>query len=650
RWNEALGISSASLKLDLDLGPHTLSAQHNADDAAFGTFSVFDREPGENRAPSRPNRLSQELLLPFAGDIFALEERAQDGSFTKLEWSTVVGQDLAFTARVADQDRRLDRRPLNRRGGASAPHAVPTSFSLVPGPDGEPELQENDFALFNGITDLGEESRDRRQANVAGSWFTRAAGADHEIRFGVDYQETDSDRLLNVGGRPGVDRATGRDIAGQIFLDGDVRPPCVENLDCRPFDTRTGEFQPLVLLNFYSRPRRATRQTTLALYASDAVAFGRWLVSAGLRYERVDGEDQGGRPLVEDGSLSPRIAVKYDPVGDGQTLLSATWSRFVEPFPQRLLDNFGRAEPFSGYTEYVWGGLNEDAAEFCAAQDPNDPTGPCWLPAEVVDFAPIMVAPPNLNLDRSAVEEWVVGFERQLTANTALRLAWVDRNWVDLWDDRLTVDLQNPAGPQLVAVLENLPEAERSYRGIQLLVQKRYAERWQLLAAYTWSETEGNLFQAVGRSSFADFDDVTDLNRTNRLGLAPYDRTHQAKVFANYRQPLGWGDLSFGTSIRFEEGTPYQAEQAEDLGVLFATPRGSLQLEDVFQLDLSLQLDVPLVRGMELEAKLEAFNVTNGRAQVGVETDLGTGRFGQPRTLEDLQEPRAYRLLFGFQF
>ena len=61
-------------------------------------------------------------------------------------------------------------------------------------------------------------------------------------------------------------------------------------------------------------------------------------------------------------------------------------------------------------------------------------------------------------------------------------------------------------------------------------------------------------------------------------------------------------------------------------------------------------LAVPLVRDMELEAKLEAFNLTDEQAQVGVETDLQSGRFGQPRTLEDIQPPRNYRLTLGFRF
>ncbi|MEM1179912.1 MAG: TonB-dependent receptor [Acidobacteriota bacterium] len=643
-WNEDAGISSSAFKLNWQVGSQSLVGQFNSDDADFTVFSPFNRAPGENRAARTPGRLNREFLLPFPGDIFGLERRGQRGEFTKLEWNAVIGQHLSLTARGAVQDRSLTRSAFNRRDAAGAPHFAPTTFEVEFDEFGDPILFEDDFALFNGITDEGDENRERQQANLSGNYFLIAGETDHELNVGIDYQRTESDQLLTVAGLPGVDRVTGRPVDGQVFFDGDSRDACFFEEDCRPFDPQTGEFQPLFYLNFWQRPRQSTTQETLAIHASDSISFGRWLINAGLRFEMVEGEDQSGRALVDDSSLSPRLAVKYDAKGDGSVLLSAVYSRFVEPFPQRLLDDFVRLETFSGFTEYAW--LGAFGVPECQFEDPNDLNNPCWDENLQQDFVTFQGAPPNLNLKRSSVEEIVLGFERQLTPNTALRLNLIDRQWRDLWDDtfELTPDFT------IDAAVVNLPQAERSYRGFQLLVQRRFADGWQLLGSYTWSETEGNLFRSTGRDTFADFSQITDTNLVNRLGLAPYDRTHQFKIFATYRWDFARSSLALGGAMRYESGTPYQGERFENFGLRFLNPRGSLQLDDFSQIDLSLAYDLPITRTLELGVKLEVFNLADEQTVLAVENDVESDQFERPRDLSDLQAARNFRLTLALQF
>lgn len=644
-WDEDTTLESAALKLTWQVSAgHSLVGQYTADDATFAAFAPFDRSPGENRASETPQRLEDSEFSPLPGDVFALEDRSQDGELVKLQWNAALSQNLSLALGLASQDRRLERGLLNDRGVTSgAPH-----YSIVPLflPDREePILQELGF--FNGITDEGFEERRREQGNLTADWFFSAGRADHGLRLGVDYQRTRSERLFNVGGLDTLDALTGRPAAGQIFIDLDIRPECIFLRLCASFDPRDGSFQPFVLFNFWQRPARETELETLAFHAADSLSLGRWLLSFGARFESVRGDDEAGRRLVEDDAVDPRLGVKYDPKGDGKVLLSATYSRYQEPFLQAYLDDFLRAEPFSGFTEYEWGafrGLD------CGGENPADLFSPCWIPTGGVPFFRVQSAEPNPELERAAVEELSLGFESQLTAHTALRLTWVDRRWEDLWDDSLRVVV---ADGELfaVAAVRNIPEAERRYRGLQLLVQKRFSRRWQLLGSYTWSETEGNLFRSNGRSTFDDFSDVSEVNVVNRFGPAPYDSSHQLKLFANVRVPLGWGDLSLGTAARYQDGTPYQPERLEELGLRFLARRGSLRLDDVFQWDLSAALDLPLAAtAVELEVKLEAFNVTDEQTRIGVETEVGTGRFALPRSIADLQRPRWLRLTLGLRF
>ena len=264
-------------------------------------------------------------------------------------------------------------------------------------------------------------------------------------------------------------------------------------------------------------------------------------------------------------------------------------------------------------------------------------------------------------------------------------MALIHREWGDLWDDVFTVEplldangafQTTDTGAFLIqgvnSSIQNLDQAERELRSVQLQLQKRYSNNWQFLGSYTWSESEGNLFENDAFDDFADFSDLTGINDprfqsllqqdlANRYGPSPYDREHQLKLFGLFRVPLGKHGLTVGSAFRFESGTPY-ATQADGIFTIarFLTTRDANELPDLLQLDLSLGLDVRLAKGFDLEIKAEVFNVTDEQDQIGVDPFVAQaeldgqvtnpGNFGQPRTIFDLQRPRNFRLTLGLRF
>lgn len=622
-WNEDTRLEGFLSKIEARSQGHSLVFQLSSDQADFATYSGFDREPGENRASQAPALLGAQFLLAFPGDPFAVEQRRQAGDFAKLDWNGVLLRDFVASARIVEQDRQIDRDARNFRTPDSQPHLVELPA--------RPGALDTELVLFNAPFTLGSEARSRRQINVGSELFLRRGQVDHELRFGLDLQVTESTAAFRVPGRAGTDKFTGRPVSGQVFL------------DTGGFDPVTGSFGPGILFNAWQNPEHGTEQDLNAAYVSETLSVGRWQFSLGLRWDEVTARSRDGALLVDTAELAPRLAAKVDALGDGSLLISAVYSRFVEPFPQGFFDDFVEPFFFSGYTQYLWTGLN---GADCSGEDPANPGSRCWItdPAGslVENTSPTQLAPPNPDLQRAKVSELVLGFERQLTSQTALRLTYIDREWDDLWDD---VPLTNGT-----STIENLEAATRSYRGVHLLVQKRFADRWQMLASYTFSESRGNLFDNNGRSSFADFRDFTQLNLINREGPAPYDSPHQLKIFANYRQPLGQADLVLGSIFRFETGPPIERQRSQELGILFETPRGSERLEDLTQLDLSALVEIPVLRRAELSFRLELINALNEQAQRGAETLVDTGRYGQPRTLADLQTPRRVRLALGLTF
>ena len=641
RWNEASEVESSAFKLTWQpTDQHTLVAQHTADDARVTAFQPFDDEPLENRLPETPSALANPEVERLAGDLFALEEQSQDGRFTKLQWNAAFTQNLSLALTLAQQERELARAPIGSRGiTADAPHVA-----LIFEPTADPERPIERFVIFNGLTQEGAASRPRDQGNLSVELFLQTGGVAHELEAGIDYQQTESDLGLNTAGASGLDRATGLAVAGQLFLDADFSPECVFLGQCVPFNPNTGAFQPFAVFNFWQQPSRRTDEQTTAVYVADTLSANRWLVSLGVRYETAEGDNDDGTRLVDEDVFAPRISASYDPLGDGNFLLSASVGRFFEPFLQQYLDAFTRIEPFTGFTQYVWDAL---PGRDCGMADPADLLSPCWTFNDFQPFQALLPAAPNTRLKRASVDELVIGFERQLTPLMGLSLHYVDRSWNDLWDDVLFLIGDAEA---IGTEVRNLAEAKREYKAVQALLQKRFSHGWQLLASYTWSEAEGNLFTDVGQDSFADFGDVVDVNTGNRFGPAPYDRPHQFVVFANYQKPFGRSLLSLGSVVQYRDGVPFQREQFEDAGVRFLTPRGSERLPGVFQWDLAAGYSLRLAPAFELELKGEVFNLTGENQQLGAESLLDTGLQGLPRTLGDLQVPRSFRVTVGLRF
>lgn len=645
-WDANSEIEANALKLTWQATPQqTLVAQRTADEVRFSSFQPFSSGPSELQLPAVPGSgdLGSSFFQDIPGETLALERRRQRGSFAKLEWNAAFGQNLSVGLRVADQSRRLSRGPRQTRGlTGDAPHV-----GAFLGPDavpGDPDAELFLF-LFNGVTEEGFESRPRQQANLSLDTFRRWGGVEHEWSFGVDYQTTESEFAVQVPGADGIDPLTGRPTRGQLYIDFDLGPPCSVLRICVPFDPETGRFQSVGLFNFYQRPARSTEEETLALYLSDTLVFDRWLITLGLRWETVRAEGGGGGRLADDQDLSPRLGLTFDLDRRRKTLLSFSAGRYTEGFLHQFLDAYQRLEPLSGFTEYERRGMVGEVD--CTTVDPADLESPCWAPTGVTPEAALLPAQPNPSVERARVDEWTLGLERELGVNSGFSLHWVDRRWGDLWSG---VQQFLPEEDLIVVAARNLPEAERSYRSLQALFRKRLANRWQLLVSYTWSDAEGNFFTDDGLDSLADFGDLTDINRVNRRGPAPYDRPQQAGVFGSYHLPLGQAFLTLGSSLRYRDGAPFQLEALEEAGVRFLTPRGSERLSGNWQWDLAATLDIELGGRLELELRAEVRNLTDEQEVLGVETLRDTGQAGLPVSLENLQTPRTFGITLGLRF
>ena len=97
---------------------------------------------------------------------------------------------------------------------------------------------------------------------------------------------------------------------------------------------------------------------------------------------------------------------------------------------------------------------------------------------------------PNLDLKASHMDEFTVGYQRQIGRLFGVSARFISRNWGNLIDDVRTFDAEGNIEREVL----NYDAAERTYRGVQLTAEKRFSDNWNAQASYTFSRTRGNHF------------------------------------------------------------------------------------------------------------------------------------------------------------
>lgn len=153
-------------------------------------------------------------------------------------------------------------------------------------------------------------------------------------------------------------------------------------------------------------------------------------------------------------------------------------------------------------------------------------------------------------------------------------------------------------------VYGNIPHAYRKYRALTLQLQKPFADKWSLLAMYTWSRLEGNWDLDYAESLFyqsSALDDAGGLytNDPNRDGILLGDRTHIFKLFATWEF---FKRTTLGGYLRIQSGAPWQAQGRAYRAWGYTGYRtylekaGSRRLDPWTNLDLQLSHTIPLGR------------------------------------------------------
>ena len=517
-------------------------------------------------------------------------------------------------------------------------------------------------------------NRDRYQANATGQYYVdQALRARHEIKFGFDYSHAVTKNQTHR----------------------------IDNVQTT-YTTASGAFVP-VNVTLYATPQNdATALNVLALFAQDSISIKRLTLIGALRFEQLEGylpsqssppspfatANIGGfaaqprsydeqRDIVKWNTTGPRISAVFDATGDGRTAAKASYGRYYY-----VLSTGGggvsAVNHNANYSEqYTWNDANANR-KF----DLGEQTGVPVVSAVVVNGA--ILTSIDSEFSRPYTDEFSAGVDREVMPNTKLGVVFTYRRDTNL---QVSINPDNPYATALTSavdpgidgvvgtgddgsygfyartsaanrtVITNDPNAKEIYKGLEITLNKRLTNRWQMLAGYTFSknqlvdatfDTSPN-FLINANGNISPDAGVGGSTRCAGCGASNADRPNQFKLTGMYLLP--WHDVILSGNFSSQQGPAYTRQISRAVG--FATnqiinlePMGNSRIDTLNKIDVRVGKLFRLSGNRSFEGTIDFDNLLNSdtvwqvrnRTEAAAFTDPTTG---QRATLQQFLSPAA---------
>ena len=275
--------------------------------------------------------------------------------------------------------------------------------------------------------------------------------------------------------------------------------------------------------------------------------------------------------------FAPRASVAWDPFGNGKTAIRAGFGMYYSLIDD-LAFQVNSLYPYNGLVTYT--GSLPNVVPVARNTQPLPPCGPGIPSAQCSIYAPFGVQP---DAKTPAVEEWNFTVEQQLDRNTSLRVAYIGsfgyHQFVSVDPNSIPAQIcSNPAGctaggttaagtapvaaalrSQVAQGAQYIPlgtrpntfvsngffwytEGNSSYNALQIDVNRRITQGFQIRANYTWSKNLDNNSALTIAQASNEPQMVMNRNDLRRdWGPSALNVTHQASFSAHYDLPFGNG-------------------------------------------------------------------------------------------------------------
>jgi hypothetical protein len=509
-------------------------------------------------------------------------------------------------------------------------------------------------ATFCGVCD--PEKRDNWDALVKASYFLSTSDlGSHNVVGGFDVF---NDQRFSNNHQSGSDyRIFG---TTSIIQGSNIFP--VFNNDGSTFIRWTPIFQSSQGNNF----------KTYSGFVNDAWRFNtHWSFNVGVRYDKNSGADSIGRVVVRDSAFSPRFSATFDPKGDGNWALNASYGKYVTA----IANSIGDSSSPGGIPATIDFDYRGPAINLGNPANPVDQNTAiqqvfAWFNANGGTSRPTRGAPsiPGLtsqirnNLASPNVIEFTLGVSKRLGNRGLFRIDGTYRKYRDFYADLVdltTGRVTDSTGKVFdLDITQNTNVVGRKYRGVSAQLSYRVDEHLNLAGNYTLSETNGNFDGETGPSgpvtaSILVYPEYKNISWNAPMGDLATDVRHRARLWAVWDVPLpaAVGSLNISGLETFNTGVPFGAVGVVDTRPFVTNPgyvnppasvnyyfagRDAFHLANTVRTDLALNYSHRIglgkkteifVRGIVLNVfnRLKLTNLTAGGGPLGSDAGCGTG-------------------------
>lgn len=482
------------------------------------------------------------------------------------------------------------------------------------------DFDENVFAVNSYY--FYNADRTRNQANASLSHFASGFAGDHNLKFGVEFERSTITSELGYPGGGYIAAYSG--VPAYAYLwDGYLRDS---------INTRT------------------------SAYAQDSwQVTNRLTINPGLRLDMNRGTLKtapNGDGIFSTNSWGPRVGFAFDLLGNGRTVFKGHWGRYYDGAKSSYYDLLTPSNPF-----------------FLAYLDPGT-TNQVGAPVQLSAGGSVHTLDPDIKHPR--MDQAILGLQHELFTNFSIGATGIYRRNQNFIDDVLTdtsgwtaVERPDPgpdgrlgtaddpgstltffrqtSDPRQNRFLVTNPEgAYREYRGIELMAEKRFSDRWMLQGSWVISKIEGNI------NNTGNFGNSAEYNNPNldprfqpfRDGRLTNDNTHLAKVLGMVQGPFG---VVLSGAYFYTSGQTFTRTVRQRIDVnreVFAEPRGSQRFDPRKQLDGKLEKQFSLGDRRRLGLTFEGFNLFNASIITNRTTRSGATYF----TPTAMNQARRFRL------